>query len=308
MFKIANILQDVYNITPTKISLIKAGVENENYLVELLDNKYVLRIYNSSHSIRGSRSKAQIELELQFVESARLASIHAPHVIENLQNEQVSILQFDSKERFLVLFSFLEGTSLKRYSEKSAGELGKTVNRLFEVGKSFEECNLEMKNDIVTRSFERYRSFSNNNNDVPNEIKLLWAKISTEKNEIESQFFSKGLIHGDLKLENMFFDSQENLTAILDFDDYRYCYLIEESVMAIMHDLHSKEENLLRSGNYNNFIEQLKHPVLKKELQKIKYFLRVRLVYDLTKYLLKGKQNLVRELLEDSEIGSNILH
>jgi len=296
---------DIGNIRET--SIIKAGVENENYIVRTDSESYILRIYNLSHSIRGSRNLEEVELELEFVERAKSAGINAPHVINNKDAKRVSVVQIENEERFVALFTFLPGKSLEKYSTKSALELGKTVNTLFKVGKSFENIEATMDNNILSRGFNKYKELVETGIEIPEKISLLWKKVQNDKSEIDKLDISKGLVHGDLKLENIFYDEEENLTAVLDFDDFRFSYLLEESVMALMHNLHSTEENLLRSGNFESFIGQLRNEQLVKETNHLMFFLRVRFLYDVSKYLIAENSELVEELLSDEEVKKHIL-
>ena len=104
----------------------------------------------------------------------------------------------------------------------------------------------------------------------------------------------------------MFFENNE-ISAVLDFDDYRFSFLIEEAVMALMHNLHSNTKNIIRSGNYESFMEMITDLDLKKELKNISFFLKVRYLYDLSKYLISKNYDLVSELWEDDYIKKYIL-
>lgn len=296
---------DIGNIE--KISLIKAGVENENYIVRTNSETYILRIYNPSHSIRGSRTLEAVELELDFSSRARAAGINAPDVIKNINDKRISIVQVGNEDRFIALFTFLPGKSLKKYSKISTKELGKIVNTLFWVGKSFENIKATSDNNIISRGFKKFRETLETGIEIPKEILAIWNQVQNDESKIEQYELSVGLIHGDLKLENLFYDEQERLTAVLDFDDFRCSYLIEEAAMALMHNLHSTEENLLRSGNFEVFIGELKNDLLIKEIEHLRFFLRVRFLYDTAKYLSTGNRELVIALLADKEIKKHIL-
>lgn len=301
------VLQKYYNINPIKITIIKSGVENKNYLVNSNHGKFVLRFYNQSHSIRGARSIDDIKLELEFVERARNLGIRAPQVVKNKSSNIITTLNTEGGSRFVVLLTFLDGHTLREYSKLSATGLGNTVNKLFEVGKSFQDLDLKLKSDIITRCIIAYHNLETSGINIPETITSLWDQVVEDKGKLHPQIMAKGLVHGDLKLEKLLFDKNENISAVLDFDDFRFSYLIEEPVMAIMHNLHSKEENLLRSGNYSYFVKELKNSDLLPEIDYMKFFMRVRFIYDVTKYLISGNNALVSELLSDNQIKLRIL-
>ena len=115
------------------------------------------------------------------------------------------------------------------------------------------------------------------------------------------------LVHGDLKLENVLF-SQGKLSAVLDFDDYRYSYLLEDAVMVIMHNLHDPSTNCLRSGRYDLFIDSIKnHDLLHEIHTSIKHLLKARLLYDVCKYAIDGRNDLVSQLFNDGHVRNHIL-
>lgn len=309
--KKSNLIQIIskhYSIIPNDLCLIKTGVENKNYIIKTDKEKYVLRIYNQSHSIKGKRFRKEINLEFEFVKRSKNAGIYVPQVVKNKQNIFVTTININGNERFMAIFTYLKGLSIKEYSQKSVSEVGQTVDKFFKVGKSFEDLNIKMKNDLVSRSFKNYNNLTKNGIHIPKRILLLWQSINSQKADVLKQNLSLGLIHGDLKLENLLFDNQNNLVGVLDFDDYRYSYLIEETVMALMHSLHSTKKNIIRSGNYMSFIKQINQPVLISELKLLKFFLQVRFLYDLIKYIGLGKNMLVKELWEDKRIQNIILN
>lgn len=294
---------DVRNISP-----INTGVENRNYLIEAIDKRYVLRIYSHSHSIRGERTQESIELELEFMRRASNANIQIPHVIKNKQAEEITQIKIADDKYFVVLFTFQIGTKLEGYSEIAVKQVGQVVNQLFDVGNLFQPTASEMKNDILTRGFEQYGILLKSQLNIPPEINTLWLQVQLQKSETAAKSLSVGLVHGDLHLENMLFDENNTLKVILDFDDYRYSYLLEEFVTALMHNLHSTEENILRSGHYEIFLSEMKNPRLRTELYHCQYFLRIRFIYDVCNYLLAGNFDLVDELLQDTEIQKYILN
>ncbi len=286
------------------LSLIKAGVENTNFLIENGPNKFVFRIYNLEHSIRGTRSKESIEQELEFSQQAIASGIPAPQVINNIDEERITTFLKEGIERYSALFAFLPGKSPEKYTTKRVSEVAGVVNTLYEVGKHFEKTTTHTDFDILSRALSKYEEIQTSTNDYPKDIlvrlRQLHSEIEKALLSINLEQISKGFVHGDLKLENMLFDVNDNLTAVLDFDDYRYSYLLEEATMALMHNLHSSSENIIRSGNYQTFKTKLTHPVLIDELHYLSFFVQARFLYDLCKYLSQENYKLIDELLEDA--------
>lgn len=296
-----------FPIKSTRISLIETGVENENYLVTSDTGKYVLRCYSIEHSNRGKRSKADIEIELNFMKQTRQANIPTPTITENNEQDTITVIDIDGQERYIVLLEFMDGELLVHHSDTVVQEVGTIVNKSFDISLSLHEPDHIISNDIITRSIQRYEAIRVTIHDIPNEVQNLYQQVVAEHVNIKTRKLSSGLIHGDIKLENLLFDTNNHITAVLDFDDFRYSYLLEEVTTAIMHNLHAVNENILRSGYYDTVLEQCTHPQLATELVYLPFFLKARFLYDVANYLELGLTDLVKELLTDDLIRGIIL-
>lgn len=289
-----------------KRSLIAMGAENDNYLIEASTGKYVLRIYNTTHSIRGIRSKADIDYEISFIQHALNADIPTPLIILNNNSEPMtSWKQPDGTIRFAILFPFIDGVKLNKYSAKSIKELARVVDKFFTVEQSFAGYQHDMPYNIIDRAIMTYTGVDEIT--IPDWIQALWATVQSQTPDILSKQYTVGLVHGDLKLDNLLFDDNDTLLAVLDFDDFRKSYLIEDAVMALLHNLHDPDENILRAGYYQIFIDELQNPILKTELEHLKYFLRTRFIQDIINYHSNDLSDLVETLRQDTEIQRYIL-
>lgn len=310
---ISEILKSEYgfNQADLEITKIKAGVENSNYLVFDGTKKFVFRIYNDLHSIRGNRDAKSIELEMNFMQMTQENGIESPSIIKTKSGKLFVATKVEDQERFAALFKFLDGEMKISFSSKRAKQVGKVVNSMFDVGKSFSLVEVSQNNNIIDRAFDKFAELSNSdiNKNSENYIKLaeLENQLKRKYSEIQTMKPLKGFVHGDLKLENLLFSEDDEVSAVLDFDDYRFSFLIEEAVMALMHDLHSKTKNIIRSGNYDSFIGEIRNIGLKREFEGIVFFLKVRYLYDLSKYLIAGNHDLANELWKDKYINKYIL-
>lgn len=290
---------------------IEAGVENINYYVENDDRKYILRIYNEIHTFRGNRSQQSIEVQFLLMERAREHGILVPTVIQNRDGRSVGSTGIDGRERFFTLFEYIDGESPKKADKEVVQKMASIVSELFDVGAELHIMD-EQDFGIVSRAFEKYDKLvglRRNSRIKPDErLKNLNRKVRRDSPDVRKRHLSTGVMHGDIHLENLLFSKEKKLLAVLDFDDYRYGYLIEEAAMALMHNLYDVEKNILRSGNYDNFIEGISNDRLKAELaESLTFFLKARLLYCMSKESLAGNYHRVEELWEDRMIQKHVL-
>ena len=291
----------------SEISLIQAGAENTNYLVETDEDDYVLRLYNLKHSLRGKRSKQSIEHELDFMEAAHSTGLATPQIVRNINSERITEATIENTERYLALYPYINGTTLDAYSAGTVKQVGTILDRLFDAGQVFQDGDFDMRYGVLNQASLKYTRLSETGITIPRKMREFWQTVTSTQKDIPLDKLSKGLVHGDVKPGNLLFDDDYQLAAVLDFDDYRYSYLLEDVAMALMHELHSPEENMLRSGYYEHLIAAIQHPQLLKELEYLRYFLQVRLVLDVSNYLRRGYTDLVEELLNDPRIEKYIL-
>lgn len=285
------------------IEPIKAGVENSNYLVSTTTAQYVFRIYNNHHSIRGERNIAQIELELEFTNEVIMQGIPAPQVINSKQGNRILTIRVADEDRSSALFALLPGSSPKKFTSEIAMELGNAVNIIMQAGKKFENQDvLNSEHNIINRSKKYFSPLQQDTR-----LKELISVLADQEKDLVKAQLPLGLVHGDIKLENILFEDNQ-LTGILDFDDFRFSYLLEDVVMTMMHNLHSTEENLLRSGFVDLFLKELNSKEFEQSKNHLKTLLRFRFVYDCSKYLANDLYELVSELFEDDKIQEYILN
>lgn len=304
--KIFHILASHYHLGEQALTAerISAGVENANYLVRDGHKKYVFRVYNATHSIRGERTLASIEQELSFMLAAGANGLTVPTPIRTTHSKVIG----KTGATFFALFSFSEGVQPHVFNASVASEFAHALDVLYKVGGRFAKTAHHEDLSISKRALAKYESLSKLpmiSSHITEVIDTLHADL--QANLVRLGNLRRGFVHGDLKLENTLFVGNR-LSAVLDFDDYRYTYLLEETVMAMMHRLHKPEQNCIRSGNYENLVDAITNPQLKAEINtSLKTLLRARLLYDLCKCILDDELSLIKPLLSDEHIQRHIL-
>jgi Ser/Thr protein kinase RdoA (MazF antagonist) len=214
-----------YGITEIKkITKLHGGAVNLNLKISAVNKTYVLRIYRY-------KSRPNIETELNLIDFLREKQFPIPHYFNDESGNRIQT--FDS---YLgVLFEFVNGIKVQE------GRI--TVNHIREIGALLGKLHSLTKNYFQGR---------NRWNGDPESIKRLYLtrKIEIEKVcpelyqktkkyldillMIEKGFdIPKGLVHSDIRIDNIIFSEQGKILCLLDFDNFYHGYLLTDLVTAI---------------------------------------------------------------------------
>ena len=209
---------------------IKQGIENTNYLLKSKNNKFILTIFEKRVS------KKEIPFFMKLMDRLNTFKINCPKPIKNKSgNYPIKI-----KNKTACIVSFLNGKDKKSLNQKNCYEIGKMIAKMH---LSTSKIKLHRKNSMgvknldpllnsikfKSKKFTNLEKFLKNNF---NDIKKKWPKK-----------LPKGIIHGDLFIDNIFFKNNK-LSGIIDFyfaaNDY-FMYEIAICINALCFDkLNSK--------------------------------------------------------------------
>ncbi|HMT56203.1 MAG TPA: phosphotransferase, partial [Candidatus Saccharibacteria bacterium] len=207
--------------------------------------------------------------------------------------------------RFFALFEFMVGDILDEgFSRWSVKQIAECLDVLYEV--SIESRELVRNDDsfnqsIISRAQKAYAELDNYpGKEIPNVLVVFFDSCMKDNQRVSD--LAEGLIHGDVKIQNLLFNNMI-LSALLDFDDCRKSYVIEDVVMALMHNLHSIDDCLIRSEYAQEFIDSISNPRLRQELRSgLSVLIKWRLLYELSKLLLNDNRSHFDILLQDAFI------
>ena len=204
---------------------IKQGIENTNYLLKSKNNKFILTIFEKRVS------QKEIPFFMKLMDRLNNFKINCPKPLKNKNGKYLIRI----KNKTACIVSFLNGKDKKKLSLKNCFDIGKIIAKIH----------------LSSKKIKLYRKNSmgiNNLNPLLNSIKFKSRKfINIEKflkynfKDIKNKWpigLPKGIIHGDLFIDNIFFKNNK-LSGIIDFyfaaNDY-FMYEIAICINALCFD------------------------------------------------------------------------
>ena len=198
---------------------IKQGIENTNYLLRTKNKKFILTIFEKRVS------KKEIPFFLKLMDRLNNSKINCPKPLRTINGNYLIKL----KNKTACIVSFLEGKDKKKLNSKNCFEIGKIIAQMHLVTKKiklFRKNSMGVKNLNPLLKSIKFKSKKSNNlekflvNNLKN-IKKNWPKK-----------LPKGIIHGDLFIDNIFF-KKNKLSGIIDFYFAANDYLMYEIAICI---------------------------------------------------------------------------
>jgi homoserine kinase type II len=182
---------------------ITKGIENTNYLLKTKKNKFILTIFEKRVSNK------EIPFFMKLMEILHSSNINCP---EPLKNKNGSYL-IKLRNKSACVVSFLDGKDKIKLNSKNCFAVGKMIAKIHLATKNIK---ISRKNSMgikelgpllksikfKSKKFSNLEKFLTNN---LNDIKKNWPLG-----------LPKGIIHGDLFIDNIFF-KKDKLSGVIDF-------------------------------------------------------------------------------------------
>lgn len=219
-------LQESYGLqAPTLLSGVERGYSSQNFVIQDKDKKYFLKLYPT-------RRPLSLVLEIHTVE--KFFSEHGVPVVNAMQNTKGSTVS-EHAGRLYSLFQYVDGRELHSLpSEKAAASTGSVLARLHLASKDgvpFQVSRIQErwhKQNFLTDAYKLRNTIdtleSPSEFDVQaKELLALRIRIAEETplRFEELGFEDNTLLHGDYHYHNMFFNDQDDLTHLFDFERSR---------------------------------------------------------------------------------------
>jgi len=252
---------------------IKKGIENTNYLLKSKNKKYILTIFEKRVS------EKEIPFFMKLMEEINSSNINCPKPLRN--NKGKYLIKLKNKTACIV--SFLKGKDKKKLNLKNCYDIGKMVAQMHS---STKKIKIYRKNSMAVKNlYPLLKSIKFKSKKFANIEKFLKTNFKDIKKKWPKKL-PNGIIHGDLFIDNIFFNNNK-LSGIIDFyfaaNDY-YMYEIAICINALCFDK-SKNVFILNKKKVKNLIkgyESIKK-ISSKEKRSLNILCRGAAIYFLTR-------------------------
>ena len=222
---------------------IKQGIENTNYLLKSKRKKYILTIFEKRVL------QKEIPFFMKLMDNLNSSKINCPKPLKTKNNKYLIKL----KNKTAGIVSFLEGKDKKILKISDCYEIGKAIAGMHIITK---KMKITRKNSMGIRNLKpllesikfKSKKFSN--------LKIFLKNNLKDINKNWPKQLPKGIIHGDLFIDNIFFKNKK-LSGIIDFyfaaNDY-FMYEIAICINALCFDL-KKGKFKMNNNKIKNLIK-----------------------------------------------------
>ncbi len=196
----------------------------DTYLVETVKDRFILRVYRSSH-----RSLPQIKEEMELLSALKQADVSVSYPIPDISGEVIQKLDAVEGYRYAVLFSYAPGRSLRILNESQLRALGHEMARFHQVSSVIKPGGSRWDFDLETTLFkplEMLRSAFSEDTEgyawLQEQARLVKQKFS----QLNTSGFSYGYCHFDFLPKNFHFE--DDRITFFDVDFMGYGWLVND--------------------------------------------------------------------------------
>jgi homoserine kinase type II len=199
---------------------IKKGIENTNYLLKTKKNKFIITIFEKR--VR----KKDLPFFMSLMDKLNQKKIMCPKPLKNIKGKYLITI----KNKSACIVTFLKGKDKARLDYKNCFDIGKNIAKFHKVTS---KIALHRENSMSIKKLDGLLKSIESNS----KKKMLDLKSTLNKNlrDIKREWpknLPKGIIHGDLFIDNIFFDKNK-FSGFIDFYFSSNDYLMYEIAICI---------------------------------------------------------------------------
>lgn len=220
---LSSLISEKYEVGNVECRFLVRGV-GDTYLVESSEDRFILRIYRSSH-----RSLPQIKDEVKLLQVLKKAGVSVSYPVPDISGETILTLEAAEGERHAVLFSYAPGHVVRLLNENQLRALGKEMAKFHNVSSGLklggERWTFDLETTILKPLEKLKLSFAG---DAEGYARLQgMAELVEQKlSQTPASEFSKGYCHFDFLPKNFHF--QNDSITFFDFDFMGYGWLVND--------------------------------------------------------------------------------
>lgn len=269
---LAGLIENKYAFKNVHCQLLVRGV-GDSYLVRSTDERYVIRIYRTTH-----RTLAQIEEEVALLLELYAAGVSVSHPILDVEGQAIQKIYAAEGERYAVLFSYAAGQVVRNMNQFQLQLLGKEMALFHNIssgkGKDTARWAFDMQHTLH-RPLRLLKSIFKEDPEGYAWLQSAAERVEKKINSLEHPLFSSGFCHFDFLPKNFHFDA-DNIT-LFDFDFMGYGWLVND-IMSFWQHLTlevfaGRMQQAVANDAFQYFLDayQQHRSVSKQELEAIPY-------------------------------------
>ena len=198
----------LYSLTLLNFEVANSGIENTTVIAECAEGQYALRIYRKL-----KKSDDHVLEEVNYMNFLHDNGFKVPKVIKN--NSGVELTKYSTKDADwqVILMEYIEGHHAKRYSPKLIKNLASTQARIHTLG-----CDYTNRFQGAVLHTLRERYFAKNIEPRNLEFAAFLKRVQDFEVTLSKEL-PFGLCHLDYDKHNILVNNDDEITAIIDFDD-----------------------------------------------------------------------------------------
>lgn len=220
---LSSLISEKYNLRNVHCKFLTRGV-GDTYLVESSENRFILRVYHSSH-----RNLPQIKEEVGLLLALRQAHVSVSYPILDISGEAIQNLEAVEGERHAVLFSYAPGRSLRILNENQLRNLGHEMARFHNISSAIKPGGERWNFNLETTLFKPLEMLGSAFSEDPEGYTWLQEKadlVEKKFSQLDISGFSKGYCHFDFLPKNFHFAGDS--VTFFDFDFMGYGWLVND--------------------------------------------------------------------------------
>lgn len=208
-----------YNVEDFEYSVATSGIENTTCIIEVPGKKFALRVYRLA-----KKPLAAIEHEIMFMQELQDRGLPIPAVFLNKSKEVITQITLDGKKWEALLMEYMSGAHPKKYEIALLTQMAQAQATMhlmsveLIVPRGLQPELTELVEGEFVRRIDRSKITDGRLIKYIDRIADYTVKLPSE--------LPCGYSHFDFDMGNILVDEQNNLLAILDFDDLQYAPLV----------------------------------------------------------------------------------